>query len=439
MKNTKAKMAMRYVLPTVLSQCAFFLFTIIDGIFVGHGVGTDALGAVNLAIPFVMVVGAVFMLTTIGGVTITAIRIGRGDHDGANQSFMHAIVCTVAFSAVFTLIGTVFTKPLALLLGAGGIYLEMARDYLFWYSVFTIPSALSVALQGFGRNDGAPVFVMISTITSTLLNIFLDWLFVFPLQMGMAGAAIATGLSQTAGLLIVGVHFVRRRGILHFSKFAFDGGLIQKVLKRGLPEMLSQFTTPIMIFCMNLVLARFVGEDGINAFSIIGYIISFAFAVFIGVSEGMQPLFGRCFGDKAEADLKYYKRFGMIAGFIGSAAVYGLILVLGGAICKMFGADQDTTDMAIAAIPKFGWAFLFASLNTIISAYLYSTKRTKESVGINILRGFVFIPLAVILLSFLSNGAVLWYTVGIAEAVTLAAAVGIMRHSEKNGVQFDRR
>ncbi len=300
-------------------------------------------------------------------------------------------------------------------------------------------TALSVALQAFGRNDGAPVFVMISTITSTLLNIFLDWLFVFPLQMGLAGAAIATGLSQTAGLLIVGVHFVRRRGILHFSKFAFDGGLIQKVLKRGLPEMLSQFTTPIMIFCMNLVLARFVGEDGINAFSIIGYIISFAFAVFIGVSEGMQPLFGRCFGDKAEADLKYYKRFGMISGFIGSAAVYGLILVLGGAICKMFGADQDTTDMAIAAIPKFGWAFLLASLNTIISAYLYSTKRTKESVGINILRGFVFIPLAVILLSFLSNGAVLWYTVGIAEAVTLAAAVGIMRHSEKNGVQFDRR
>ena len=186
MKNTKAKMAMRYVLPTVLSQCAFFLFTIIDGIFVGHGVGTDALGAV-------------FMLTTIGGVTITAIRIGRGDHDGANQAFMHAIVCTVAFGAVFTLIGTVFTRPLALLLGAGGIYLEMARDYLFWYSVFTIPSALSVALQAFGRNDGAPVFVMISTITSTLLNIFLDWLFVFPLQMGLAGAAIATGLSQTAG------------------------------------------------------------------------------------------------------------------------------------------------------------------------------------------------------------------------------------------------
>ena len=175
MKNTKAKMAMRYVLPTVLSQCAFFLFTIIDGIFVGHGVGTDALGAVNLAIPFVMVVGAVFMLTTIGGVTITAIRIGRGDHDGANQAFMHAIVCTVAFGAVFTLIGTVFTRPLALLLGAGGIYLEMAHDYLFWYSVFTIPSALSVALQAFGRNDGAPVFVMISTITSTLLNIFLDW------------------------------------------------------------------------------------------------------------------------------------------------------------------------------------------------------------------------------------------------------------------------
>lgn len=133
MKASRAKLILSYVLPTILSQCAFFLFAIVDGIFVGRGVGTDALGAVNLAQPLVMVIGAVFMLTTIGGVTITAIRMGRKDYEGANQSFLH----------------TAAAKASA---------------------------------------DGAPVFVMVSTIVSTALNIFLDWLFVFPLKQGLAGA-----------------------------------------------------------------------------------------------------------------------------------------------------------------------------------------------------------------------------------------------------------
>lgn len=128
MKESRAKLILKYVLPTVLSQCTFFLFTIVDGIFVGRGVGTDALGAVNLAQPLVMVIGTVFMLTTIGGVTITAIRMGRKDYEGANQSFMHATAATVVVAVFFTVVGAVFTKPLAVLLGASGVYVEMVCD-----------------------------------------------------------------------------------------------------------------------------------------------------------------------------------------------------------------------------------------------------------------------------------------------------------------------
>jgi len=438
MRSSKAKNILKYVLPTVLSQCAFFLFTIIDGIFVGNGVGTDALGAVNIAQPLVMIIGAVFMLTTIGGVTITAIRIGRKDYDGANRAFMHAVLCTLVVAIVFTAVGTTLTKPLAVLLGAEGVYVEMVCDYLFWYTAFTIPSALSAALQGFGRNDGAPVFVMVSTIVSTVLNIFLDWLFVFPLKKGIAGAAIATGISQTVGFIIVTIHFLMKRGHLYFTKFKIDNRLIRKILKRGFPEMLSQLATPITVFCMNLVIIRFLGNDGINAYSVISYIVSFAFAVFIGVSEGMQPLFGQSYGDKNADELKYYKRWGLIVSFAGSAAVYVLIILLGNLICRMFGADGDTADIAVRAIPQYCWAFLFASLNTVISAYLYSTKRTKESVVLNVLRGLVFTPLCITALSFLTKGAAIWYTVGVAEAVTFVSALAIIKSSEKNGVKFER-
>lgn len=437
MNLSRAKNILKYVIPTILSQCAFFLFTIIDGIFVGNGVGADALGAVNLSSPLVMIIGATFMLTTIGGVTITAIRMGRKDYQGANLVFMHAIFSTLVVALFFTICGTVFTKQLAILLGAEGIYVEMVCDYLFWYTAFTIPSALSAALQGFGRNDNAPIFVMISTVVSTVLNIFLDWLFVFPLSMGLKGAAIATGISQVIGLLIVSIHFLKKRGHLHFAKFTFDKKLMMKILKRGFPEMLSQLATPITVFCMNFVVLRYLKEGGINAYSVISYTVSFAYAVFIGVSEGMQPLFGQSYGDKNAEDLKYYKQHGMMISFIGSAVVYLIILVFGNLICKMFGADEVATNIAVTAIPQYCWAFLFASVNTIISSYLYSTKRTKEAIIVNVFRGLIFTPFCIVLLSFLTNGTIIWFTVGIAEVITFIFALIIVRHSEKNGVRFE--
>lgn len=156
MKESRAKTILKYVLSTVLSQCAFFLFTIVDGIFVGRGVGTDALGAVNLAQPLVMVIGAIFMLTTIGGVTITAIRMGRKDYEGANQAFMHATAATLVVAVFFTVVGTVFTKPLAMLLGASGAYVEMVCDYLFWYTAFTIPPPLPPPCRASGETTARP-------------------------------------------------------------------------------------------------------------------------------------------------------------------------------------------------------------------------------------------------------------------------------------------
>ena len=436
--NRRTKVA-KYVLPSLLSQCAFFLFTIVDGVFVGHGVGTDALGAVNLTFPYIMIISAVFMLSTIGGVTVTAIRMGRKDMHGANQAFMHSMAATAVFALIFTVIGCCFTSPLATLLGAGETFHYMACDYLFWYCAFAIPSAFNIALMGFGRNDGAPVMVMAATILSTSLNIFLDWLFVFPLKMGMKGAAIATGLSQTVSLLIILAHFLMQKGQLRLGGFVYSGALMRKLLKRGMPEMLSQFATPIATLCMNMMLIRYVGDEGVNAFSILGYIISFAFAVFVGISEGMQPLFGQSYGDKNAEELRYFQQISTIVSIIGSAVVYVFIIMFGRMICVLFGAGAAATELAVAAIPSFGWAFLFIAPTTVISAYLYSTKRTSQSVAINVLRGFVMDPLCILGLTALTAGASVWWAMGVAEVITFCAAMLLMMRSEKNGVDFNRK
>jgi Na+-driven multidrug efflux pump len=159
-----------------------------------------------------------------------------------------------------------------------------------------IPAQIGVMLMGFCRNDGSSRLIAIATIASTTANIFLDWLFIFPLQKGMAGAAVATGISQTISLCIALTHFIRKKGSLRIKTFSPDFSLWRKIVLRGLPEMVAQFSTPVTTFCMNYALIANRGNDAINAFSIINYVASFSLMVFFGASDGLQPLFGRSYG-----------------------------------------------------------------------------------------------------------------------------------------------
>ena len=436
MSNSRRKTLITYVVPATLTNACIFLFTIVDGIFVGHGVGTDGLGAVNIAVPFTMIAMALFMLTSIGGVTIAAIRLGRGDQKGANQAFMHSFTATVIATAVLSAVGVFFTEPLARILGANDSYLRMVKDYLFWYSLFIVPSGLSVNLQSFCRNDGSPILVGISTGVGTACNIFLDWLFVFPLRMGLMGAALATGISQTVTLLVVLIYFLQKKGVLRFGRFQNSWALYRKLVFRGLPEMIAQFATPVTTICMNRVLLNYIGEIGVNSFSVISYVASFTFSILFGSSEGLQPLFGKSYGAKDEEGLKYYFRSGAMISLVGSGIVVGLTVLFDRSICAMFGTDAETLAFTIQSMPRYAWGFIVAGLNILISAYLYSTKRSKREIILNFMRSLVVNMVVILGLPVLLGGGIVWYTFGIYESVVLVLAVVLLKHSERNGIVY---
>lgn len=200
--SAQSKKLRRYIIPSMISNVAFFILTIVDGMFVGNGVGTDALGAVSLSMPYVMIGSAVSVLFTIGGVSVAAIRLGRGDDMGANQVFMHSLTGVISVFAILTFVGTLFSDQVAILLGANETYHDMVSTYVFWYSLFFIPAGLFTCLSNFCRNDGEPQLSSIACVVCMGFNIFGDWLLVFPLQKGIAGAAFATGASQ---LFAVGI------------------------------------------------------------------------------------------------------------------------------------------------------------------------------------------------------------------------------------------
>lgn len=432
----QAKTLLHYVLPSICGQLCIFLFTIVDGIFVGRGVGEMALGAINIILPFIMVLNALYMLTTVGGATVTAIRLGRGDTEGANLAFLHSLTALLVTAAVLTAVGVGLTEPLGYLLGANEAYISDVQDYLFWYSAFILPSALSMLLQFFVRNDGSPILVMAATGVSSGLNIFLDWLFVFPLRQGVAGAAIATGISQTVSFLILASHFFRKQGALRVRRFRLDAKLMKKVLMRGAPEAVAQFASPVSILCLNYVLLERIGAVAVNAFSVICYTASFSVAVFYGVSEGMQPLIGQAYGEKNTASLKFYFRASLAISLAGSLLVYGVLRVLDAPICLLFGVTDETLAYTVSEMPVYAFSFVFMALNTIISAYLYSTKRTQAAVTLNILRSFVFTTAAILLLPRIFGTGVVWYTAAIYEAASLLAAVALVWWTERNGIVY---
>ncbi len=430
----KRALLFKYITPSVISMVSVFLYAIVDGIFVGRGVGTNALGAVNIVFPYVMIYMALVTVFTVGGMTITAIRIGRGDKEGANLSFRHSVALCATIGIVMCLLGTLATAPLCRLLGASDVFIDMARDYMFWYSLFFLPCGLLVAFSGTARNDGDPVLVSVAVITATVCNIFGDWLLIFPFHMGIKGAAIATGVSQSIALLIVSTHFLGKKGILRFGKCRSDRSLIKKIVVRGLPECVNQFSAPVSTIAINLVLQKYFGSVGINAFALIAYVSAFAVAVFLGVAEGLQPLFGRSYGEGKEEDLAYFLKWGVIISFAGSIIILTVLFTVCPSIYALFDVEKATLDIAIKATYVFSWGYLVQSLNTIIVSYLYSTTRTKYAVTINVLRSFVVNILVIIALPKFFGAEAIWYSFTVYEGIVLIVSVALRKHADRHGM-----
>jgi len=433
-KAKRRKRFIKYVLPSTLSMISIFLFTVVDGIFVGQGVGQDAVGAVNIAFPYVMIFSALLMLVTIGGLTITAIRKGREDVSGMNQSFMYSFWMAMVISVLFTVLGTVFVKQVSLLMGANENFFDMVCDYIFWYSVFMIPCGLLINLNGAVRNDGDPVRVFISTAVSTGLNVFGDWLFIFPLHMGLTGAAVATGISQSVGLLITLTHFTGKKGVLRFGKVTRDKSLVGLIVKRGLPECVSQFNAPIVTILYNYVILDMLGNMAENAYAVIAYVASFAVAAFAGVGEGIQPLLGFCYGEKNETDLIWYRRVGIITSFTGSVLIIIAMAFVGRPICSLYGIDEATLEYTMIIMPKWSIGFAVEAITVIISAYLYSTTRTKQALWINILRSFLVDSLVILLMPRILGAESIWYAFLVYESIVLVIACIIMVRSDRKGI-----
>lgn len=429
-KKENNKLILRYVLPAIASMVVSFTYNVVDGMFVGQGVGENALAAVNLTVPFTEVMTGLASMLTIGGATVMAIRKGRNENDGANHAFMTSATLVLTAGVLLTLIGTIFPRQIAMFFGATDILMGDTITYLRWYSMFSIFFTASILGSAFVRNDGSPGLAFWGMIAGAISNIFLDWLFVFPLQMGIKGAAIASGLGQLIACLILATHFIKKQGILRIKRVTPNADLGKKVVMRGLPEFVIQMSQPITVFCYNRVILENLGEPGLAAFAAATYPLLILLGVFFGISQGLQPLMGNSYGDKQTEDVKYFFRAGVVINLILTTAVYILFCVIGKGILSLFITDALLIPLSYQALWSYGLAYIPASLNIIYITYFMSTKNTPRAMFIACCRGVVLNSVCVFAIPALFGVTAIWLPMMIVETLTLMIAFIIKGHHD---------
>lgn len=428
--NTKMKSLFGYIFPALGGLFVTYLYNVVDGIFVGQGVGSAALGAVNIAVPFITFVVAVAAMFPMGGATVVAIRMGRGDKEGANHAFMTAFSMTLALAVLLTVVGTVFARQIVDFSGASKLSAEMREmsvQYLFFYSLFSVPALFSTGLSVFACNDGSPTLAFVGMCAGAVANVFLDWLFIFPLQMGVVGAAVASGLGQICSVLLLLTHFMWKKGSLRVKPFKPDAALVKKIAKRGVPEAVTQLATPVTALCYNLMLASLIGDIGVSTFSVLSFISSLANAVLSGVAQGLQPLWGQCYGKKDTEEMNWYFRGGMVINTVLAVAIVGILVVFDIPVIHVFNKEPELVQAATEALPPFALSFIPMAYNLIYNAFLFSTKRTGASDVIAVSRGIVLKALAIFCMPLLAGTKSIWLAPLVAELMTLLIAIVLKR------------
>lgn len=414
-----------YAIPSAIANFISSLYTVIDGIFVGQGVGDSALAAINIVLPFTVVLLGVSSMLAIGGGAVVSKNIGANNKEKAVQIFRQVMKLLLFICITTTVICIIFAKQIVTALGATDELVYMATDYLRFYAIFCTPNLVGVVLNSFARNDNEPKLAMISTISGAITNIVLDYIFIFPLQMGIKGAAIATGLGQIVTVCILLPHFLRKRGTLSFGKVSIEKSEIKEVLNVGFPSFFGQLSFSVIVFLHNIAFLNYIGEVGISTYSIINYITTNIYMVLLGLTFGAQPLISYNFGKRdKEKMLKVYK-INVASSLVVSIGSAIICYVFGRSLVAIFTTDPQISNLAYEGLKIVCLTYIIGSVNLDTLVYYQSIELPKFSNLFSVFKAMVFLPICLYALPRIFGINGIWASVLVSETLTFVVMLFI--------------
>lgn len=408
-----------YAIPSALAMFVSSLYTIIDGIFVGQGVGDNALAAVTIVMPLTIMLFGIATMFAVGGGALVSKNFGaKKDHEGINvfrQVFKFLLIISIAISLVLA----IFASPIVSILGATESIKPLASEYLRYYALFCIPNLIGIALNSFIRNDNRPKLAMVSTISGAITNIVLDYVFIFPMAMGIKGAAIATGLGQLVTVSVVLPHFIRKRGKLTFGNVAIDKDVIKEFINVGLPSFFAEAAFSVIVFIQNIAVVNILGEAGLAAYSIINYITTNIYMVLLGLTFGAQPLISYNYGAKNAKNMLEVYRVSNIASIIINIIFTAVCFVFGRNLIGIFTADSNILEIAYNGLNITNLGFFIVGLNLTTTVYYQAVEVPKYSNLMCILRSVIFLPVSIFFLIKILGVNGVWLSLLVSELLSL--------------------
>lgn len=327
------------------------------------------------------------------------------------------------FGIILSVLITIFIEPVIHFLGGGGVLFPYVKDYMSVVILFCTCYMVGYALEIYIKVDGNPVYPAICVMTGGLINIVLDYLFVVVYPSGIKGAAFATGMSQLTSTSMLLFYILFKTKKIKFVKLKFSFKELLKISKVGFAEFLAEVSTGIAIFVFNIIILRELGEKGVSAFGIIGYISSFVVMTMIGFSQGIQPIVSFNLGAKKYANVIKTLKISLLMIIATGVVFYGSINFFSNKIISTFLNDTETFKMTKYALAAYSFAYIITGLNIVTAGYFTAVKKVKISTIITILRGVVLIIVFLEILPKIFGTAGIWWSVPAAELVTLASSI----------------
>lgn len=422
--SISASSMLRFALPTIFAQVFMSVYSTIDGLFVSNLVGTDALSAVNIVMPALMVILAISAMLSAGARALVAAQLGGGNLQGARENFTLVIAFSFGCAFVLSLLGIVFMDPLLMFMGSDQALLSLCRAYALPLFILMPVAMLGMIFNTFFIVDGRPGIGGALSVLGGVVNITLDYVFIAVFGWGVTGAAIATGLGYSLAAAVGVVYFSRRRDEkIHMVRPVWHGRALLKMMGNGASEMVMMLSGSVITVVLNRLMMGLAGSDGVAAVSIIVYSISILSAAFMGYDYGVSPLASYNFGKRDHDRLKRYNRINLCMTAAFGVGIFLAAVLASEQLVGLF--VRPDTNVFLLSVEGFGivsFSFLFMGFNEYASSFFTALNDGKTSAIISFLRTFVLTLAALAVMPRLWGITGLWLAMPVAELASLAVS-----------------
>ena len=422
------KQFFKYVSQNIFGLLGTSCYILADTYFIAQAAGTDGVTLLNLCLPIYNLIFAFGSMIGLGAATRYAILRAQGDAR-AQRYFSNAIFSVCILAVPFMLVGIFRPDGLLRLMGGDADIVALGMNYARIFLMFTPFFMCNYVVASFVRNDGDPSLAMVATLSGSLFNVVFDYIFIFPMGLGLPGAALATAISPILSISVCSAHFIKKSNTITFVRKAPSVRLLAQSCQLGISGFVGELSSGVTTTVFNFLLLRLAGNVAVAAYGVVANFALVATAIFNGVAQGAQPLVSQCYGKNEMAGARKLLLLGCGTALGLAALLYGVVFGYTDALTALFNSENSAlmAEFAHSGMRIYFVGYFFAGCNIVAAGYLGAVNRPAEASITSLCRGMVAIVVCSLVLSALFGMNGVWAAFPVSEAITLALTVFLLK------------